>query len=82
MAPNAAAVAGRRADLVAGLRRDDDPDLGDAGLDQRLDPVEEHGLVGDGHELLRRGVGDRAQPRAGAAREDQSLKAPPSREAG
>ena len=68
------AVAGRLADLVAGLRRDDDPDLGDAGVDQRLDPVEEHGFVGHRHQLLRRGVGDRAQPGAGAAREDQSLQ--------
>ena len=46
----------------------------DAGVDQRLDPVEEHGFVGDRHQLLRRGVGDRAQPRAGAAGEDQSLQ--------
>ena len=68
------AVAGRLADLVAGLRRDDDPDLRHPGVDQRLDPVEEHGLVGDGHELLRRGVGDRAQAGAGAAREDQALE--------
>src|SRR6201999_41405 len=67
-------VASRRFDLLAGLGSDDDPDLGDAGLDQRLDPVEEHGLVGDGHELLRRGVGDRAQTSARPAREDQSLE--------
>ena len=68
------AVAGRLADLVAGLRGDDDPDLLHPGVDQRLDPVEEHGLVGDRDELLRRGVGDRAQARAGAAGEDQSLQ--------
>ena len=57
-----------------GLRRDDDPDLLDPGVDQRLDPVEEHGLVGHRHELLGRGVGDRAQAGAGAAGEDQSLQ--------
>ena len=49
----------------------------DAGVDQRLDPVEEHGLVGDRHQLLRRGVGDRAQARAGAAGEDQALQVAP-----
>src|ERR1700733_5811759 len=74
LGPELGAVAGRLADLVAGLRRDDDPDLLHPGVDQRLDPVEEHGLVGDGHELLRRGVGDRAQPSSGAAREDESLQ--------
>ena len=73
-APNCDAVADRLADLVAGLGRDDDPDLGDPGLDQRLDPVEEHGLVRHRHELLRRGVRDRAQAGAGAAGEDQALE--------
>ena len=68
------AVASRLADLVAGLRGDDDPDLGDPGVDQRLDPVEEHRLVGDRHELLGRGVGDRAQAGSGAAGEDQPLE--------
>ena len=68
------AVASRLADLIAGLGGDDDPDLGDAGIDQRLDPVEEHGLVGNWHQLLRRGVGDRPQPRAGPAGEDQALE--------
>ena len=58
------AVAGRLADLIAGLGRDDDPDLAHPGVDQRLDPVEEHGFVGDGHELLRRGVGDGPQASA------------------
>ncbi len=46
------AVAGRRADLVAGLGRDDDPDLLDAGVGHRLDAVEEHRAVGDRDELL------------------------------
>ena len=45
-----------------------------AGVDQRLDPVEEHGFVGDRHQLLGRGVGDRAQAGAGAAGENQSLQ--------
>ena len=40
----------------------------------RLDAVEEHGLVGDRHELLGARVRDRAQARALAPREDQSLE--------
>src|SRR4029077_11046235 len=74
LGPELGAVARRLASLVAVLRRDDDPDLLHPGVDQRLDPIEEHGLVGDGHELLRRGVGDRAQPGRGTAREDESLQ--------
>ena len=72
------AVAGRLADLIAGLGRDHDADLGHARLDQRLDPVEEHGLVGDRHQLLRRGMRDRAQPRSRAAREDEAFQVCPS----
>ena len=67
-------VARSLADLAAGLGRDDDHDLGHAGTDQRLDPVEEHGLVGDRDELLGRGVRDRPQARPRAPREDQSLE--------
>ena len=44
-----------------------DPDLGHAGLDQRLDPVEEHRLVRNRDELLCGGVCDRAEASAGAA---------------
>src|SRR5680860_1558503 len=72
--PEARAVAGRAADLVAGLRRDDDPDLLDAGRGHRLDAVEQHRLVGDRHELLRRRVRDRAQAGALAARKDQTFE--------
>ncbi len=67
-------VPGRRADLLAGLGGDDDPDLVDAGLRHRLDAVEQHRLVGDRNQLLGARVGDRAQPRALAAREDQALQ--------
>jgi hypothetical protein len=62
------------ANLVTCLGGDDDPDLGDAGVDQRLDPVEEHGLVGNWDQLLRRGVRDRAQARPGPAGEDQAFE--------
>ena len=68
------AVARGLADLAAGLRRDDDPDLADARGRHRLDPVEQDRLVRDGDELLRRRVGDRPQARAFAAREDQALE--------
>ena len=40
----------------------------------RLDAVEQHRLVGDRDELLRRRVRDRAQARALAARQDQALE--------
>ena len=53
-------VAGGGLDLVARLGGDDDPDLLDTGLDQRLDSVEEHGLVRHRHKLLRGGMRDRA----------------------
>ena len=66
------AVADRRPHLRAGLAGDD-PDLGDAGGDHRLDPVEEDRLVGDGDQLLGAGVGDRPQPGARAPAEDQRL---------
>ena len=52
---------------------DDDADLGDPGLGHVLDAVEEDRLVGDRHELLGAGVGDRAQAGARAAGEDQTL---------
>jgi hypothetical protein len=57
------AVADGRLDL--GMRvAHDDPDLPDPGGGDGLEPVEEHGLVGDGDELFRRGMGDRSQPSA------------------
>ena len=71
----ARSVAGGGADLLAGLGRDDDADLLDARGRDRLDPVEEHGLVGDRDQLLGARVRDRAQPRALAAGEDQALHA-------
>ena len=69
----ARAVAGGRFDLRPGLRRDDDPDLLDPRGGHRLDAVEQHGLVRDRHELLGARVRDRAQARALAAGENQSL---------
>ena len=65
-------VARRLPDLVAGLRRDDDPDVADPRLGHGLDAEEEHRLVGHRHQLLGRRVGDRPQPRAAATGQDQA----------
>ena len=43
---------------------DHDPDVGDAGLGDGLQTVEQDGLVGHRQQLLGRGVGDRPQPGA------------------
>jgi hypothetical protein len=66
------AVADGRADLVGGVP-DDHADVGDAGRRDGLQAVEQDGLVGDGHELLGRGVGDRPQSGTGSAGEHESL---------
>ena len=68
------AVTHRGADLSAGLRRHDDAHLADARLGHGLEPVEEHGLVRHGHELLGAGVRERPQARALSARQDQTLQ--------
>ena len=67
-------VADRLPDLLAGLRGDDDADIPHPRRRHRFDPVEQHRLVGDGHELLGARMGDRAQTRALAPRENQSLQ--------
>ena len=64
------AAADHLADLIAGLGRDDDPDLFDSGARHRVDPVEEHRAVGYRHQLLGAGEGDRLQARAFAAGEN------------
>ncbi len=67
-------VSGGVADLLPGLGRDDHSDLLDPGGGDRFDPVEEHGLVRDRHELLRARVRYRPQPRPLPAREDQPFE--------
>ena len=67
--PEPAAVPDRVADLLPGVA-DHDPDLADPGGSQRLDPVEEDGLVGDRNELLGRRERDRTEPGAAAPGED------------
>jgi len=66
------AIADRGANLFLGVANDD-ADFADAGLLHRLDAVEQDRLVGDGHQLFGAGVGDRPQPRAGAAGEDETF---------
>lgn len=64
------AVADGRPDLFCRVP-DDDADVRDPGGRDRLQPVEQHRFVGHRHQLFRRGVGDRPQPGAGAAGEDE-----------
>ena len=52
---------------------DDDPDLLDPSGGHLLDHVEEDRFVGDRHELLGARVGDRPEPGAGTAGEDQAF---------
>ena len=67
-------VADRGLDLGGGVA-DDDADVGDAGVADRLEAVEQHRLVGDRHQLLGGGVGDGPQPRACTTGQDQCLHA-------
>src|SRR6266853_1241756 len=52
---------------------DDNPDIVYAGGGHGFDAIEQHRLVGDGHELLRARVGQRPQPRAFAPAQDQAF---------
>jgi hypothetical protein len=52
---------------------DHDAEIGDARVPDGFKAVEEDRLVGDGNELLGAGVGDRPEPRAAPAGEDQSF---------
>ena len=67
-----AAVTEQRLELVAVLGRRDDEHLANARRDERRQRVVDHGLVVDGHELLRDALGDGPQPRAGAAGENDA----------
>ena len=62
----------RRLDLRRRVPHDD-ADLLDTGGGDGLQPVEKDRLVGDGHQLLGAGVGDRPQPRPRASRKDQGF---------
>ena len=68
--PHARAVAEQPLELVLVLRGRDDEDLADAGHHQRGQRVVDHRLVVDRHELLADAAGDRVQPRARAAGQD------------
>ena len=70
--PSVDAVAEQRAELLVVLGRRDDQDLADARHHQRRQRVVDHRLVVDRHELLRDALGDRPQPGAGAAGEDDA----------
>ena len=68
--PPRGAVADRGADLVAGLT-DHDADLGDPGVADRLERVEQDRRAGDGDQLLRVRVRERTEARPLAAGQDQ-----------
>jgi hypothetical protein len=67
-----AAVADGVADLLARVTHHD-ADLEDSGSGQRLDPVEEDGLIGDGNELLGGREGDGTEPGPAPAGQDEAL---------
>lgn len=62
---------------LIGCVADDDPDVVDACLGQRIDRVEQDRSVGDRDELFRAGVGDRPKPSPLAATEDEPLHREP-----
>ena len=70
--PERGAVADRRLDRRRGVS-DDDADLGDAGVADRLQAIEQHRLVGDRHKLFGRSMRDRAQPRPRAPGQDEGF---------
>ena len=73
------AVAEQPPELLLVERRGDDQHLADPGHHQRGQGVVDHRLVVHGHDLLGDALGDRVEPRAGAAGEDDPLQyVPPS----
>ena len=73
--PERGAVADRLLDRGRGIA-DHEADIGDPGVGDRLQAVEEDRLVRHREQLLGGGVGDRAQPRPGPSRQDQRLSSP------
>src|SRR6185437_6078030 len=55
---------------------DHDPHLGDSGVADRLQAIEQHGLVRHGDQLLGRGVGDRPKPRPRSSGQDEGFHGP------
>ena len=68
-----AAVAEQRLEAVLLVRRGDHQDLADAGQHQRRQRVVDHRLVVDRQQLLADRAGQRVQPRAGSAGQDDAL---------
>src|ERR1019366_2507664 len=65
-------VAHCRLDGAGGVAADQ-PDIGDASVPDGLEAIEEHGLVGDGDELLSRGMGKRPEPGTCPPSQNQGL---------
>ena len=66
------AVSDRRHDFSAGVTNDD-ADFADACPLHRLDAIEQNRFVGYRHQLFGAGVGDRPQPGASTARQNQTF---------
>ena len=65
---------GQQAQKIAGIfPAGDDHDVGDAGIDQRLDRVVDHRLVVDGQQVFVGDFGEGKEPAAGSAREDDAF---------
>src|SRR5262249_50750047 len=67
--------ADRRTDLRLRIA-DHDPHLDDSGVADRLQAIEQHGLVSHGDQLLGRGVGDRPKPRPRSSGQDEGFPGP------
>ena len=72
--PERRAVTDRGLDLGVGIAHDD-ADVGDAGVANRLETVEQHRLVRDRYKLFGRRVGNWAQSGTCAPRQHKSLHA-------
>ena len=70
--PPLAAVPEQPPELVLVLGRGDDDDLAQAGEHQHRQRIVDHRLVVERQQLLRQRVGDRVEPGAGAAGEDDA----------
>ena len=67
----------QQAQEVAGvLAPGDDEDVGDAGVDQGLDGIEDHRPIEDRQQVLVGDAGQRVEPAPGAACEDHALHGP------
>ena len=70
--PEGAAIANRGPRLLVGVAHHN-ADVGDAGLDQVLQHIEQHRLIGNGHQLFRPRKREGAKTRTFSTAEHQTL---------